>query len=103
MDILVDNLFSNAFVLSIDNSRIELIKKIFWYHQLKFPKVFNGYTNNGLDFLFYGYQPDKQRLYANAYNCSLGHTAIIKMAKCLDLPYVLVLEDDAYPCKDICQ
>lgn len=103
MDIFIDQLLSNSFVLSIDNARIELLKKIFDYHKLRSPRVFNGYANSDLKPLFSGNINDKQQLLANAYNCSLGHTAIIKMAKCLDLPYVLVFEDDAYPCKDICQ
>lgn len=40
-------------------------------------------------------------IYSGALNCSLGHLAIIKMAKCLDLPFVVIFEDDAYPCIDI--
>lgn len=37
----------------------------------------------------------------NAYKCGLGHASIIKMAKALDLPFVCVFEDDAYPVSGI--
>ncbi len=51
------------------------------------PKLFNGIV-------------DKHKKPAE--NCRDSHLAVVKMAKKLDLPFVAVFEDDAYPCIDIC-
>ena len=63
--------------------------------------IYDGFRNCDLKPLFRGDEKHRQ-IYANAYNCSLSHAGVIKTAKCLDLPYVAIFEDDAYPCRDIC-
>ena len=103
MKIDINDLLKNSFVISIDNSRIELMNKIFLRHLLKCPKVFNGFSNKSSQNLFAKYNVEKRIQKAGAYNCSLSHAAVIKMAKCLQLPFVCIFEDDAYPCNDIMQ
>jgi len=42
------------------------------------------------------YNPDKLERC-----CLFGHMCLIMMARCLDLPYIFIFEDDAYPRKDV--
>ena len=48
------------------------------------PKIFPAFHNTDL---------------SGPYNCILSHVALIRMAKALDLPFITIFEDDAYPCK----
>ncbi len=94
----IDDFISNSYVLSIDQKRQDLIKMIFNYYDIPIKGVYTGFRNNFTQM----FKNDKYaNIYSGALNCSLGHLAIIKMAKCLDLPFVVIFEDDAYPCIDI--
>ena len=94
-----DELFNNSFVISIDSKRIDIFNKVFQYNKLPLPKEFQGFTNSDIKAIFVN--ANNQKVLSNAYKCSLSHAAIVKMAKCLKLPYILIFEDDAYPCINI--
>lgn len=87
-------------MLSIDKEREKLFKTIMNTNSLTDIKCFNGFTDKNFVKLFNG---ERKNILGNAYNCSIGHTSIIKMAKCLKLPFVCIFEDDAFPTKDIYQ
>ena len=74
---------ANSFSISIDNEKYELQKKIFSKSNLIIPQLSTGCTN------------DKLRPYQR---CTQSHISIVSRAKYHNLPYVLVFEDDAYPC-----
>lgn len=75
----------NSFATSVDQRRYERM-------ELTFPK-------NGL--LIPKKEIGVQLQYLNgAQNCCRTHLNIVKKAKELDLPFVMVFEDDAYPCKN---
>jgi len=61
------------------------------------PNLFRGFTiKNGINSLA-GFIKTN-----NVINCTLSHEALIKYGQMLDMPYLCVFEDDAFPCKDIC-
>lgn len=78
-----ENIAMNSFSISIDIKKYELQKKIFSKNNLIIPQLSIGCTNEKLK----PYQ-----------RCTQSHVSIINYAKTHNLPYVLVFEDDAYPC-----
>lgn len=83
------NIFSLPwFVLSIYPDRLNFLNNIFSVNSLKIPTPFTGFQMTNLN----GFE-----------NNTLGHVAIIRMAKSLNFPGIVVFEDDTYPCKDIKQ
>lgn len=85
----VDDLLKNAYVINVktNTARLNFFKKVFSYHQLKLPKVFDACTDNC------------NGKFVNASDYS--HYMVVKQAMDNNLPYVLVFEDDAYPCNNI--
>lgn len=74
----------NAYCLSCNLNRFHYLQKCFDVVGLQSPKLFPGViVKNG------------------AQGCLLGHIGIVMMARCMNLPYVVVYEDDAYPCLDV--
>ena len=71
-------------MITIDRDRLSLFKKVFKAHGLNqpYPRKFTGVK------LFYN---------TPQYNCARSHKAVIEHAKNLNLPYVCIFEDDAYP------
>lgn len=67
----------NSFVISINDKRYKLFKKIFNYYQLPLPKLFNGVKHNN-----------------PVLGCLLSHYNILKLATLWSLPYIFVFEDD---------
>ena len=77
------DLLEHSFVITIDEKRHALFKKIFKAHGLSpMPRKFKGVT------IHYN---------SPQYNCSLAHKAAVEKAKKMDWPYVCIFEDDAYP------
>lgn len=74
----------NSFVISINDKRYKLFKKIFNYYQLPLPKLFNGVKHNN-----------------PVLGCLLSHYNILKLATLWSLPYIFVFEDDVLPNKNI--
>lgn len=74
----------NSFVISINDKRYKLFKKIFNYYQLLLPKLFNGVKHNN-----------------PVLGCLLSHYNILKLATLWSLPYIFVFEDDVLPNKNI--
>lgn len=72
----------NSFVISINDKRYKLFKKIFNYYQLPLPKLFNGVKHNN-----------------PVLGCLLSHYNILKLATLWSLPYIFVFEDDVLPNK----
>ena len=63
----------NSFVISINDKRYKLFKKIFNYYQLPLPKLFNGVKHNN-----------------PVLGCLLSHYNILKLATLWSLPYIFV-------------
>lgn len=99
MNISTGDLLKNSFVLSIYGDRVDMLKKIFGYHKLICPKIFYGFKNPDIWKIFKDSKTPTRD--GNAYKCSLGHASIVKAAKALELPYVLIFEDDTYPVDEI--
>ena len=93
MKIDINELFDKySYIISIlDNeiyqNRLNIVQKLFNYHKLTFPKIFIGTTN------------DDKKQFGNL--CTKSHWLILDMAKKLNLPYILVFEDDVYPCNNV--
>ena len=68
-----------------DTKRLENIKLTFKYHGLQFPNIFNGM--------------EEKEDAPNALTKS--HMEVLKYAQQHNLPYILVYEDNAYPCNNI--
>lgn len=74
----------NAFVLTRDEKRYAVFKKIFEHYNLPIPeKYFNSHQITG------GFSHQ---------NCAYGHVQILKEAKRRKLPYCIIFEDDVFPC-----
>lgn len=82
----VTEFFNNAFVISFNTNNTNLMKQLFDIHHLSMPKIFPASHNSDL---------------TGPYNCLLSHVSIVRMAKALDLPFVVIFEDDAYPCDNV--
>ena len=87
MSLDVNSLLRNAFFISCNERRQAILKA--WFRRFKFtsePVIFHAYSNKSL---------------SGPYNCTLSHISVLKMAKAMKLPYVVIFEDDAYPCIDM--
>ena len=74
----------NAFCLSCNLNRFHYLQDCFDKVGLKPPTLFPGaILKNG------------------AVGCLLGHISLVMMARCLNLPYIVVYEDDAFPRPDV--
>lgn len=80
----VEDLVKNAFCLSVDRRRRDNFTRIFSKLFGVVPRFFDGYTDN----------PNGR------INCNVSHMAMIKMAKAMDMPYITIFEDDAFPRPD---
>lgn len=82
-----DQLLENSYIINCvsDPQRLQLEKILFDYHGLKFPKVFAARTDCGV-------------CCAPVNN---SYYYLLKMAIEKDLPYILIFEDDAYPCNNV--
>lgn len=79
-------LMMNSFVISIDFNKYQLFTKIFTSAGLvPIPKMSAGCIDQNL-------KPFQR--------CTRSHVDLIKKAKSNNWPYILVFEDDAYPCID---
>lgn len=88
MKISIEELLKNSFVISINNERYKQFVKYFTEYKLNtpLPRLIQGavFRNiSGVD------------------NCSISHYTIVKLAMSLNLPFVCIFEDDAYPCINV--
>lgn len=110
MDISVDQLIENSFVISIDSKILCRFNSIFSNAGFTaLPKPFSGFKFNRNQFT-----ADKftKKLYENknstaatygALGCGVSHAALVKHADLIGLDFVCIFEDDAYPCIDVIQ
>jgi GR25 family glycosyltransferase involved in LPS biosynthesis len=75
----------NIFSLSINNDRYNYQCEVFKSRGLPIPTKYEGFKN-----------VDKKEKC-----CLFGHMSLLMMANCLNLPYIFIVEDDAYPRKDV--
>lgn len=73
------------YVLSINQDRYEYQQKVFDHYGIPKPQKFKGLTR----------EPNGELA------CLIGHMTLVMMARCLNYPYIVIFEDDAYPRKDI--
>lgn len=74
----------NTFVISMNDKRLEVFKKIFNHYNIPEPILFNAATSRD-----------------GTKGCLLSHWALYKIAETLNLPHIIIFEDDAFPRKDI--
>lgn len=72
----------NAFVITMDESRLSLLRRTFAASGLGQPAAVSG-VPGGVD------------------GIRAAHRNVVAMARAMGLPYVIDLEDDAYPCIDV--
>lgn len=75
----------NAFCLSCNLDRYHYLQKCFTAVGLRYPQLFPGVIHPTA-----GYK-----------GCTLGHQGLMMMGRCLNLPYMVIYEDDAYPRPDV--
>ena len=97
MEIAINDLLENSFVITIDDQRYNEFVNNFKHAGFDLlPRRFDGFAiPNGM------YKNVGLIKTKNYCNCSLSHIAIVKYAKMMNMPYVCIFEDDAYPCKGI--
>lgn len=74
----------NSFVISMNEKRLGMFKRIFDHYKIPTPVLFPAASSRD-----------------GTKGCLLSHWAIYKIAETLRLPYIIVYEDDAFPRKDI--
>lgn len=96
MNIELNDIFKNSFVITVDDKRYGTFVKNFADAGLDtpLPKKFIGFqllngAHRGTGFVKTN----------NICNCAFSHVAIVKTAQALGLDYVCVFEDDALPCR----
>jgi hypothetical protein len=87
-NITLKDLFCHSFVLTLSEHRLQVFRQ-------RFARYFGECSN--LIRPFQGYK--MSGLIART-NIMIGHTAIVRMAKAMDWPFVCIFEDDAFPCRD---
>ena len=95
MTISIEQLLAYSFVISINESRYDVFCKRFNQYSLNtpLPKLFKGFTiPNGIHKECGFFKT------SNLCNCFFSHVALVKIAQSLNLPFVCIFEDDAYPC-----
>ena len=80
-------LFDNSIVLSVDKERLDRLYKIFYGACLPRPRFVGGCSD--------------RTLFSDNRRCHKAHYMAVQMAQEKGLPFVFVLEDDAYPRQDI--
>ena len=99
MTIDIKTLLTNSFVISIDNNRLNRFYRIFSHYNLNtpMPKHYYGFNvkslicNNNI----------KKKWPDSAIKGSLSHASLVRLAQSLNLPFICIFEDDAYPSKNI--
>jgi hypothetical protein len=83
----ISDVLKNSYCISIDKHKYLLFNTIFKKCGFKtIPKLMHGIINKDN---------------TPAMNCKNSHLNVVKYAKKCNLPYVLIFEDDAYPCNNI--
>lgn len=85
--ISIEQFFRNSYVISINEDKLQLFKKVFQHYFPGFP--IPKYHKGSTDIKLTGPQ-----------NCTKSHYDIILNAKKHKLPFVMIFEDDAYPCQN---
>ncbi len=83
----ITDAFKNSYVISIDQKKLDDFYTIF-------RKSFNGVPLPKL------HQGSCDKRLTGPQNCAKSHVDIVRQARYLGLPYVMIFEDDAYPCVD---
>lgn len=96
MNIDIEMLFEQSFVINVDEDRLIAFKERFIAENLvPLPKIFPGFSyRNGV------YRSAGIIKSSNAANVRLSNLAIVKMADAMNWPFVCIFEDDALPCID---
>jgi hypothetical protein len=85
MKLTIEDIFKHSYCLTIDDDSYRYFCDVFKYFNLPVPKKHRGIVNER----------------RGPMCCYIGHLSLVMMARTLDLPYITIFEDDAYPCIDI--
>jgi hypothetical protein len=85
MKLSIEDIFKYSYCLTVDDDSYQYLCGVFKYFKLPIPKKHRGIINNE----------------KGPTCCYIGHLSLVMMARTLDLPYITIFEDDAYPCIDI--
>lgn len=90
----IDRLFEYAYVITGSDAGYGRFCDYFQKAELPLPKKFDG--------VYVSDQSVNETIkYDKYFNCSLAHLFLIKMAKMMKFPYIVVFEDDAVPSRDV--
>ena len=95
MKITVEELFEHSLVISVDERRVEIMRRAFEREKLPMPRVVDGFNFRGLAPSRQWPVMDKGRYLS--VNCSASHAMCVRIAKAFGWPYVCIFEDDAWP------
>lgn len=95
MEITLDK---NAFVITCNEKRYEMFVKIFNYYNIPLPIKFWGCQAK---FNYKVSSIRRLKVERGHCGCLFSHYSLYKIAQALDLPYLIVFEDDAFPRKNI--
>lgn len=106
MNITLDNLMKNSYVISINDITLARFNYVFSCAGFKIlPKLMHGFKFNQKQF-----EDDlcMKSIFHNAKNakfgvigCGISHACLVKHAYLNDIDYICIFEDDAYPCNKI--
>ena len=104
MNLTEEQIFEHAFVVSVEDKRLEAFRKQFalagfkkipehWHGAFINKSLFAGFENKPTNMLHYKYV----KSLCNGFS----HYFLVVMAKYMDWPFVTIFEDDAVPIEDI--
>lgn len=94
----IQQMLENSFVISINDDQLDFFYKVFEKSGLNpMPKFFEGIKTKQIK----DYTCEVPKKCHSVINCMMSHLFLVRLAKYLDLPFICIFEDDAYPCKDI--
>ncbi len=102
----IDDVFKNSYVLNMDDRRYYMLcNRLLRQHIYAAPRKMRGCSiRKSSSTNFWGRMLDEaNKSLIKVISTTIGHFVIVQAAKALDLPYVLIFEDDAVPIDGMAQ
>lgn len=96
MKIKLEDFYKYSYCISISDDRYKQFYEVFTKCGIQVPKRFNG-----IQFKLKNHPGCI--ISSNAFNCSLTHYMLVRLAQFNDFPFIVIFEDDACPLKNISQ
>ena len=106
MNISLDNLLNNSYVVSINNKTMARFNSVFLHAGFKtLPKMMPGFifTQKQIedDSFLKATSQVAGKLKYGALGCGVSHACLVRHAYLSNLDFICIFEDDAYPCDKI--